>query len=546
MRFKVTDRPSASECICLVAGLFFVNHYAWLLDDAFVYFRYVDNLLFLDFGLVYNAGEYVEGYSSPLWALLLIPLRAMEMHYWWIVRLVGALSFGGFWFLCVRLHRQLAPADTTSLNLPLCFLTFSYAYASYFTSGVESPLIPPIAAAYALFLLKPQSRALQIALGLSPLVRHEFAVPFALSWAYATWAQRRIPRWMTISGVVFLGGWMIFRISYYADFLPNTFYLKDTTDFAQGWRYLWDSFGRYGTFLWIAAAAALCWFYTRDRSRDDWQPQLRARVGMLLLALPVLVYVMRIGGDPRHFRYLSFPFTLCILAASGLAEEGIRRLPSTWRRTTSVVAVAVVMIASFALIPRQLAGHPIRGQVGHTPVDRINDMVVHRYHESLRHDPWSFGSGEDQLALYEDYRAAGHATAYARPVVGWWCSTLYERFNRRAVHALGLTDPYLSRVEMPADRPGHKMGLIPLAEDLAQVYGRSQQQPQRGLLRAAVQQGVAPPWIRANLVSLEALEYKAYNRHAFLENLEAASERIEPIRIPPEELQRLESNQLSQ
>ena len=41
------------------------------MDDSYVYFRYVDNLVFLGNGLVYNRGEYLEGFSSPLWAVLL-------------------------------------------------------------------------------------------------------------------------------------------------------------------------------------------------------------------------------------------------------------------------------------------------------------------------------------------------------------------------------------------------------------------------------------------------------------------------------------------
>ena len=78
-------RPSPIEWLCLAAGLALTLHYAWVLDDAYVYFRYVDNLLFLDRGLVYNPGEYVEGYSSPLWLLLLAALRATELNFWILV-----------------------------------------------------------------------------------------------------------------------------------------------------------------------------------------------------------------------------------------------------------------------------------------------------------------------------------------------------------------------------------------------------------------------------------------------------------------------------
>jgi len=38
---------------------------------------------------------------------------------------------------------------------------------------------------------------------------------------------------------------------------------------------------------------------------------------MVLFALPVAAYVVRIGGDPRHFRYLAFPFDLVVLAGAG-------------------------------------------------------------------------------------------------------------------------------------------------------------------------------------------------------------------------------------
>ena len=42
-------RPSALEWIYLIVGLVLVYRYRWLFDDSFVYYRYVDNLLFLCF-----------------------------------------------------------------------------------------------------------------------------------------------------------------------------------------------------------------------------------------------------------------------------------------------------------------------------------------------------------------------------------------------------------------------------------------------------------------------------------------------------------------
>ena len=147
-RQRVAWRPARIELLYSFAGLGLVLHYAWLLDDAFVYFRYIDNLLFLHLGLVYNAGEYVEGFSSPFWTLLLIPLRATGIDYWLLVRALAGGAFLAFALLLVRLNRDFLGAakhgaQTPTLNFPLAFLALNYGVASYFSSGVESPLIVP-------------------------------------------------------------------------------------------------------------------------------------------------------------------------------------------------------------------------------------------------------------------------------------------------------------------------------------------------------------------------------------------------------------------
>ena len=46
----------------------FVNYSWFICDDAFISFRYVRN--FIDgYGLAFNEGEFVEGYSNFLWVL---------------------------------------------------------------------------------------------------------------------------------------------------------------------------------------------------------------------------------------------------------------------------------------------------------------------------------------------------------------------------------------------------------------------------------------------------------------------------------------------
>ena len=99
-------RPSAVEFLLIAAGLALVWRYAWIMDDAFVYARYADNAVLSGLGLVYNRGEFVEGYSSPLWMLWMLPLRALGLNYWQIWLGTGLASFAAAGGLLVALERK--------------------------------------------------------------------------------------------------------------------------------------------------------------------------------------------------------------------------------------------------------------------------------------------------------------------------------------------------------------------------------------------------------------------------------------------------------
>ena len=120
---------------------------------------------------------------------------------------------------------------------------------------------------------------------------------------------------------------------------------------------------------------------------------------------------------------------------------------------------------------------------------------------------------------YAAWAERPHSQRYDRVFAQRVCWMLYEAFDARALHDLGLTEPVLARVVMPSTRPGHKHGLIPLAHDLARIQQGVRGTPRPGLARAAIGAGVAAPWIRENLATIELIERKAYNRHAWLENI---------------------------
>ncbi len=551
-------RPSFLEALLLVVGLVLTVQYAWLMDDAFVYFRYADNLLFARRGLVYNAGEFVEGYSSPLWMVLLAAVRGLGLDWWLAVRLLGGLTFVAFWGLLVRLGRELAPRGVAPVHLPLLLSVPNYAVLCYFTSGLEAPLVQVLAAAFAMAAVRPDLRWLQVVVGLAPVVRHELLLPLVLHTAWCLWRTRRIPWPLLASLTASLGGWLIFRVWYYADLLPNTFYLKDEWLPWQGLAYVSDTLRTY--YLQVVFGLALIGFLVlwgrdrRARRQGIGRPPLHlaARAVMLCMALGVTAYVVKIGGDPRHYRYLAFPVCLAVAATAGLPEQLLFRSRRGLPRLVVIGLAGLLMVGVALLYPRQIDRHPLLGprpgqpltpnHVGnsgrvpfHHTVDLINDAAVHRHHPDLACPPWG---ACPRIDLREAYRAAavvGDAPPHEGVFVGYWCATIYGKPRERVVHSLGLTDPFLARTRMRSDRPAHKYGLVPIARDLRMLLLANGNRPHVGMFREAVRNGSAPRWALGNLETLAILERKAYNRHDRLENTRLAvffPAKIDPLRPP--------------
>ncbi len=538
--------PSPAEWLYLVVGLALTWRYAWLLDDAFVYFRYVDNWVLLGRGLVYNDGEFVEGFTSPLWCLTLAALRLLPLDYWTLVLGFALACFVAFFWL-VHLTGLALSRPGPVVNLPLALLVAHYGVTSYFSSGMETPLVQVCAALYACLATRPNNRAIAVLCGLAPLVRPELVLPWAVYSVGLYFGTRRWPIWLMATGVLSLGAWLVFRVYYYAELLPNTFYLKDETDFAEGARYLQNTLGSHA---WLLAGVVVALLHSRvsrwwrrserrgDVSGTTESSQARAptfsRRLMLAAALPVVLYVWRVGGDMLYYRFLAFPFVLAVNALGGLAEAFLDRFGLLEQRWAYPLVGASVSLASLSGTPAQLVQHPLalapNDASTMTKVYGISDASWHRHHPDLRYS--ELRSAQD-AELRRRYREASEQQLrQRRVVVDGWCVRLFYAFDSYAIHWWGLTEPVLARSTVPSDRPGHRYGLVPLAKELARVRRGSSPARGLGVFRRAVRARRAPDWIRDNLGSIEVLEHKMYNHHHFLENLRLALTPVAPIQVP--------------
>ena len=497
------------EWLLLSALLWFADRYFWLMDDSFIYFRYVANFVFLGRGLGYNPGEYVEAYSSPLWTLLLIGLRSLDVSYWPLLRGATAGFALLFGLLSIGIDRLSGPSGRPRVNLPLAVAAGHYGVQAHLSSGLETPLVQLGAAVFALACLRPHSRLLRILLALLPLVRPELALACVVYAVYWTVRVRRFPWLLACAGVLFNGGWLLFRIYYYADFWPNTYHVKGLTNWVQGGFYLRNVVATHH--LWfVVPALALLALVKRGSLRGTLGP----RFCMLIATLVISLWVARVGGDMLYYRYLAFPFCLLLFACAGILETLLGSTPTRSSRVAAAGMSLALGVGSLLCYPPQFRGHPLtRPKTGH--YHAIAEADWHRRHPQLRYSDKNIRLERAQRRAYdtatEDQKGARKAEQHP------WCRRGYTDWDHHVINSYGLTDAVLARIDIRPTRPGHKpLGLH--AQHLARIYRRNPDSRRPGMLRREVERKRAPAWIKDQLPKLELLERKIFNQHDLAEN----------------------------
>ncbi|MCB1165333.1 MAG: hypothetical protein KDK33_04210 [Leptospiraceae bacterium] len=288
----------------------------WVCDDAFISFRYASNA-WNGLGLVFNAGEYVEGYTNFLWTVLMIPASAFDVapEVWsWALSLLSLCALLGF--LTVRLF---VCKDLWPLFVVL-FLASNFHFQVFATSGLETMAFT-VASFLGLYLACIGSNSnLKSGIGIlflliSCTLRPDGLIFLGCGWlwnAWQWWARRtRVRLAILLFPVLCLLTYEAWRLCYYGEWLPNTFYAKSAYDsyFAQGLLYL-GLF--YSSYWFILPIILLCGFMGIRASR----PQ-----GFAALLIAVLfwhAYVIWIGGDFMFGRFLVpiLPILYCICGIS--------------------------------------------------------------------------------------------------------------------------------------------------------------------------------------------------------------------------------------
>ena len=196
-------------------------------DDAFISYRYAANLLAGN-GLVFNAGESVEGYSNFLYILLVVPglLFGHEYIYLFSVSLNCVLLVGSCLLLQQLINRHMGALPAL---IGACLLALSPALWANAATGLESVLM--LFLVLVTWALLDRSAVPIPLLGLAALAAifcrvDGFILPL-LAAAYL-WLDGR--RDIACRLVLFVAVTMLLytmgRIIYYQDYISNTYHAK--------------------------------------------------------------------------------------------------------------------------------------------------------------------------------------------------------------------------------------------------------------------------------------------------------------------------------
>ncbi len=211
----------------LAAGLVLALTRYQIIDDAFISFRYADNLA-RHGELVFNLGERVEGITNLLWTLILaaqsklfgFPMDGTSLYVSFALLLLGTLRL---WQIGRRLG--CSPA-TCTVGAILPILSPDFVGAS--TNGLEAALYSGLLAEIVYRHLQNQWRIASFCCGLLFMTRPEGLV-VGILWNALVWLDTQSWKtcwrsaWIFVAIVVAV---TIFRIEYYGSPIPNSVIAK--------------------------------------------------------------------------------------------------------------------------------------------------------------------------------------------------------------------------------------------------------------------------------------------------------------------------------
>jgi hypothetical protein len=207
-----------------------LQFFGWIVDDLYIYFRYVNNILDGN-GIVYNPGDRVEGVSGFSWLMALTVFGYLGLPLELTSKISGLTLALVNLFLIFKISLK---AGLGKLSYLACILMlFNLPFVLWSISGFEIMfyMFLMLLSFKLIISLNSESRNipyLSILLFLISVTRPEgilMSLGFLLFVFNFTRDKSTTLKASLIFGVLFCS-FLLFRIFYFGDILPNTYYAK--------------------------------------------------------------------------------------------------------------------------------------------------------------------------------------------------------------------------------------------------------------------------------------------------------------------------------
>ncbi len=363
------------------------RRYFGLFDDAMISMRYAWNFAHGN-GLLWNVGQRVEGYSNLLMTLIMA-LSATLLNKALAVLAIQILGIPTVMltaWLSRRVALELRPAEEHKAVLGILVMggvLFYYPLSYWSLMGMETGLLALLVIAQFWFALRwlktdrgTDLAAMSITAGLAYLTRNDAILLAAAIFCYLGWEiafNRRRPRtlrnlvYAALLMLLFPVGQTAFRLVYYGQWLPNTFYLKLTgipliIRLIGGTRFVLGFFGESWALFLLAIVGLVL----------NPHPARLCLAAIMVIAIAYQVYA---GGDPWPSWRLLAPAIpgAWILAVDGAVASLERISGLVPARHVIAAAASLVLISSLALADQPfLDDMSVRGPTSAAIANRIN------------------------------------------------------------------------------------------------------------------------------------------------------------------------------
>jgi arabinofuranosyltransferase len=441
--------------------------YTTILDDAYIFFRYAENVS-NGFGFVWNIGEPpVEGYTSFFYLATLILGKSLSLNLESFAIIFGtvtsALTLFYVYFIYNHLYSENSKTGSANI-ISVVILALSPAYAYWSGAGMETSFYSMfVVLTFYYFLKLPENSKASLLkgalFGLLCIIRFEAVLFFLVSLYYLMKEDNSLFRFkikksailFATSFAIIFGTYFIWRWSYFGYFFPNTFYAKTGGGIQQvtgGFLYIIKALRLFYGFGWIPIILVILFFRKSMFTNKA--------IFLFCIGLVSLLTTILIGGDHFHLGRFVLPvFPLLFVFFPPALDKMLSIHNEHLNLKLSFRTAIILFIVAAIIIVKPVNREAIKGFQNlldsKKEVIEVYDKSTETEIIDWQHGWIIMGSTLKRIANEDDYIAAVPIGA-----IGY-----YSKMN--VIDMVGIVDPVIAHESLPEDKlekwtAGHTKG----------------------------------------------------------------------------------------